>query len=348
MVRSTGLRSRCWSDSAKPCWMEEDISYVDQAFTLCEAWVSHQKQISEIVPKLQAAAYILGHEVEKGSLLDLTASLHTLTTQILDVLSHMDEQVTRALGTSNQVIFSSPSWPALTLDKMSPISQVKARQQLIEAGSRSSSHTTMTGADSDQHLDDSPTLPASESDKPLPMQSDSDQVSESGVHRTIPVHLVNSVGSDSEAEGDIKPCSVVDFSEGSGYQDSQFAGAATAHVRPSDVVAIKSLSAPKAAAPAAMMTVVALDATSGELGEVMLEVPRMRPKVSDVKQALAQKYGEEHVANVQLVIRSNGTMVAHRDTDIIRSKRTFAVGLSLLDKIKRGDPELLDHVDDII
>mmetsp|Transcript_71241 Transcript_71241/g.135877 ORF Transcript_71241/g.135877 Transcript_71241/m.135877 type:complete len:333 (-) Transcript_71241:238-1236(-) len=332
MVRSTGLRSRCWSDSAKPCWMEEDTSYVDQAFTLCEAWVSHQKQISEIVPKLQAAAYILGQEGEKGSMPDLTASLHTLTTQVLDVFSDMDEQVTRALGTSNQVIFSAPSSSVLALDKILPLSQAKASQQLLAAGSCSSSHATITPADSDRQLDDSPTLLASESDKLHPVQSDSDQVSESGVHRTIPVHLVNSVGSDSEAEGDIKPCSVVDFSEGSGYQDSQFARAATAHVRPSDVVAIKSLSTPKAAAPASMMTVVAIDAASGDLGEVVLEVPRTRPKVSDVKQALAQKYGEEHVANVQLVIRSNGTMVAHRDTDIIRSKRTFAVGLSLSDR----------------
>lgn len=77
------------------------------------------------------------------------------------------------------------------------------------------------------------------------------------------------------------------------------------------------------------LTVVMLDETSGELGQVAITLDVQKPKVSDIKKALLEKYGEAAAAKARLVIRSNGQVVDQRDTDKVRSRRAFVVGLCL-------------------
>lgn len=125
--------------------------------------------------------------------------------------------------------------------------------------------------------------------------------------------------------GDTETATVEDTIDDISDLNSQLGDVAIMPMRTSDIVAMKSaIHSDTRSRSGSIVTVVALDANSGELGEVVLHVPQKHPKAFEVKEALAREYGEQCVAGVQLVIRSNGKLVPHRDTDVIRSKRTFA------------------------
>lgn len=85
---------------------------------------------------------------------------------------------------------------------------------------------------------------------------------------------------------------------------------------------------------------------NGKLGESLLTIPRVKknkhPTALRVKEVVAEDLGLPSAAEVKLVIRSNGTCVAHRDEDLIRSNRVFVVGLDDILK-KRGEAFPVDN-----